>query len=102
MRWDWRRRDHLATFAGVHIGFRQRGPAGGHTLFEMARTSEDSRLLEEVECLLNEGGMVLEDAACPASGKMLICAFGSLRTSSNELSDGTITSLSPFATRTGC
>ena len=39
---------------------------------------------------------------CPASGKMLNCAFGSLRASSNELNDGTITSSSPLTTRTGC
>jgi len=36
--------------------------------------------------------MVLEDAAVPGVGEMLNCAFGSLRASSNELSDGTITS----------
>ena len=59
-------------------------------------------LLEESDCLLNEGGMVLKDAAVPCIREMLNCAFGSLRARSNELNDGTITSSSPFTTRTGC
>jgi len=36
-------------------------------------------LPEESDCLLNEGGMVLKDAAVPCIREMLNCAFGSLR-----------------------
>src|SRR6476619_3829928 len=41
-------------------------------------------------------------APCPASGKMLSSALGSLRASSTELIVGTMMSLSPLTTRTGC
>jgi hypothetical protein len=38
--------------------------------------------LLEGECLLNEDVVILEDATVPGSGKMLNCAFDSLRVQS--------------------
>ena len=56
---------------------------------------------EEPQRLLGEFPMILEDAAVPASGKMLSSAFGSAWKSATELMVGTMMSLSPLATRTG-
>jgi len=51
-------------------------------------------LLEETRLLLNEGGMVLEDAACRRQGNMLKLCIRSLRASSNDERPGTSTSSS--------
>jgi len=59
---------------------------------EIAVRAEGCFIAAEGECMLNEGRRGTGRFRRASAREELNCAFGSLRASSNELNDGTITS----------